>query len=491
MKKLLFLVLTLLSFGVLGASATFTADNTSALDTNPERGWYFLHETNTPYWCDGTLTSQKAGTSGYISGNPIQPVTLLLYKWKPNGADSNTGFSRTSTQVKADLDCVRAAGVKVIMSIVYCSTASACDEGVDINGAIADIVTLGQIAYLYRDVIHAVRMGTIAGWGEWFASFRGLDTAANKRAIVDAYIANMPPEMLLTIRESPTLQAWFPSPINATNKFTGAYQSRIGTYTDCFLAAGDDATYKGAIQQPAGTGVQWTGTQQTQRQYAAAHNNYTMFGAEICDNYGGNYRVNCDYGTSLGDGSGLPPSNGAAGILNEGPRYHLNYLHRGFGLTQINTWISQGCYATVNRLMGYRFQYSSLVHADTMTRGTTNSFVLGMMNVGWARLTSLRQVLVRLVKAAAPDIVCKFPQQLRTLDPIATVSTTMRVMCPIPSGATVGSYAVYLEIPDVTWPGLPAPSTAQQVQNANIDSGGQVWDAANRRFATGTSVTVN
>lgn len=469
MKKLLVYLLVFCislpaTFHTWAASATFTADTTTELP-NQERGWYARLSESGGEFCNSVLTNIRDGNWSYTS-----KVNLFLYEFNPTSLGS----------IAANLTCVRAAGVKVILTGMYC-TGNGCVEGRTIAQVESDIAAFGVIIAPFRDTIAAVRAGWIGSYGEWANSGSGLDTAANKIRVRNALLAAVPPEIPILIRQPATVQSWYGSQLNATTRFEGLAQSRIGHYNDCYMAGtSDSSTYPGATTV---VDLTYTTNAASQRAFASAQNNGTMFGGETCDN-------SADFtatGGRLGCGNGGTDNAGLiGGIMNEGPRYYQTFLHRDYSDTFTNTYISGGCFNTVMNRLGYRFQYDSIVHADTMTHGTTNTFTLTMHNYGWARIYSTRQVQVRLVKAAAADIVCRFTPQLRTLEPQATVSTGMQAKCPIPSGATVGSYAVYLEIPDVF-----STATNYKIQNANTNSGGQTWDSSNRRWATGTTVTVN
>ena len=175
--------------------------------------------------------------------------------------------------------------------------------------------------------------------------------------------------------------------------------------------------------------------------------------------------------------------------MNEGPRYHLTWMNNSYAMNFINAWKSGGCYTNIENMMGYRFQLDSVSHADTAARGSTLSVTLNMHNYGWSRIFQERRAKVTLVKSGAADITCMSANDLRDLPSQTTTPTALRVQCAIPAGATAGSYAMYLSMPDKT----PALSTvrAYAIRPANANSGSQSWDDTNGRFATGTAVTVN
>ena len=463
-RKLMAAVALLIPFYANSASATFAPDTTTQY-TNPERGWYF--SLTLTEFCSGFLETVRDG------GVSSQPVRIVQMDISP---------STSPASVATALACARGTGnagkVKVLVKLAYCNV-QFCNEGVTIAQAEAHLAGLKSTFYAYRDVLFAVKAGVIGAWGEWADSGAGLDTGANKIRVRNALLDMTPPEIPVLFRNPPILQVWYSTPLSSAERFTGSPKSRSGIYNDCFLTGnGDTSTYPGTRNNPV-VDVNYTGTEGSQRSFAAQHTDGTAFGGETCDNGDTPLRLNCAVGTT-------------EGITREGPYYHLTFLHRNYADVFYNQWITDGCYTNVTNLMGYRFQLDTLSHADTMTRNSTYTFTLTMRNNGWARLYSARQIQVRMVKAAASDIVCKFTPQLRTLPPVATSSTTLRARCTIPSGATVGSYAVHLEAPDIyTGTGQSGTLTAYKIQFANANSGGQTWDGTNRRFTTGTTVTVD
>ncbi len=449
----------------LAASASFTADTTTNF-VNPERGWYY--EISGAEWCNGTLESIRDG--GSSAGN--ENVRLFLYRWAPGSS---------LTTLSNDLACVRNAGVKVIMTPVYCNV-QFCNEGVTISQAETHMANAAATFKANRDVIYAFRMGIIGAWGEWADSGAGLDTAANKVRVRDAFFNNTPVDIPIVARKPWDIMAWYASPVSANLKFSGSAQSRVGFYNDCFMASADDGfSYPGATTV---VDLSVTSTSDQQRDYAIGITDYAPSGGETC-NQGGGERLNCgapDYTAAANDNTGR-----SGGIMNEGPRYHLAFLNRGYDTRFHDTWISQGCYSTVRNRMGYRFEFVTLTHSDTVSRGGTLTVLVTMRNVGWSRIFSQRRLQVQLVNGGT-TITCNSATQLRELPPQASSSTPIQVRCAIPGGTSTGSYTVHLKMPD-------AYSTTQgnlfTIRPANANSGGQTWDATNYRFTTGTTVTVN
>lgn len=450
----------------IGATATFAPDTTTELDTNNERGWYYIPKA--AEWCNGSLQTFRDG-----QGAIPQKARLFYYEWLPGSS---------SATVTSDLACVRAAGVKVMFAPVYCDV-QFCNEGVTISQLESQMAAIATTLLANRDVIAVFRMGLIGAFGEWADSGAGLDTVANKIRVRNSVLSSIPPEIPIVTRHPWDLVSWYPTPTSVRNAFTADPVSRFGVFNDCYESNPDDQfTYPTSVPVTV-VDLVVTQTPAQTRGYAASQTRYAPFGGETCDSAGAVNRINCVGGL---DNAGL-----VGGISMEGPRYHQTFLHRGYFVDFYNNWQTQAggnCYASVTNLLGYRFQYDNLTHPDTIAQGATASFILNMRNYGWGIINSLRQVQVRLVKSGANDIVCEFSTQLRTLPPQATSSSAIKANCPIAVNATVGSYDAYLEIPDV-FPRTEVVKT-YRIQPANANSGGQIWDATNRRFATGTHITI-
>lgn len=444
-------------------SATFQA--TTAELENPERGFYFRIGPNEA--CSSVTTAVRDG----VVLN--QKVRLVYYEVNP--------ATITPTHLNTDMACFRAAGLKVIFGQVYCSSFG-CDEGASIEQVEAQLAALKPTIAANRDVIAFMRFGAIGGWGEW-ATWHGDPTPESvKTRVVNAILDMTPEEIMITHRTPPYVQSLFPKVLDASMAFSGAPQARMGFVNDCFRASDNDIwTFPGATTDvtPA-----YTGTGATQRAYAAAMTEFTPFGAETCDSggtsSGGVMRLACSGGT---DNAGQ-----LGGIMNEGPRYHLTSLHRGYFEGFMNRWLSDGCYDDVKNLMGYRFQLDQVSHSSTAKKGETVRVAIDLRDVGWARIYSARKLVVTLKHRTTGERLTGTAGDARQLPSQATSSSTVSLNVNIPSTAAAGGYDVFVSMPD-RWP-MTKDIAAYAVRFANADTGTQSWDSSSAAFKTGTVVTV-
>ncbi len=444
-------------------SATF--ESTSAELENPERGFYFRIGPD-----EACSSVALAVRDGQVDN---QKVRLVYYEVNP--------ATITADHINADMACFRAAGLKVIFGQVYCSSFG-CDEGVTIDQAEAQLAALKAPIAANKDVIAFMRFGVIGGWGEW-ATWGGNDVPESvKTRVVRAILDMTPPEIMITMRTPAYVQTLYPNVLTQANAFNGTPQSRMGFVNDCFLAGDDDEwTYPGATTAvtPA-----YTGSPAAQRAYASAMTEFTPSGAETCDSAGtssgGVMRLSCTGGT---DNAGQ-----VGGIMNEGPRYHLTYLHRGYYDAFMNTWLGEGCYDRVNNLLGYRFQLDRVTHSSTANKSDTVPVAVDLRDVGWARIFSARKLVVTFKNRSTGASFSGTAGDARQLPSQATSSSTVTVNVNVPATASAGSYDVFVSMPDV-WP-KTKDLAAYAVRFANADVGTQAWDATLARFQTGTTVVV-
>lgn len=430
---------------------TFTPDTVTDFP-NPERGYYF--RVGPGAGCDPIVQKIR---DGQIPGYE-QPTRLLYYEVNP--------ASFSAATFTTDMACVRDAGMKIIFGEVYCSSLS-CDEGVTIEQVESQLAAMKPALAANEDVIAFVRIGVMGGWGEG-ASWHGGTVPDDVRIRVrDAILAMTPPELALLHRNPMYVHAWYPVATAAT-AFDGTPATRIGIVNDCFLSGSDD---------------HYTYPDPALRAKTAAHTEFTPFGAETCN--GGSSapnRLSCTAGT-LDDGT-------PGGILNEGKRYHLTYMHRGYYEGFMNTWLQEGCYDEVARSMGYRFELDRLSHPSTATRGGTVTVTVGLHNVGWARIFSARPLVVTFVHRSSGASFTGSGGDARQLPSQSTASSSFSLSVNVPATAPAGEYEVWLSMPDV-WP-RTSTDARFSVRFANVDvpSKAQAWDSAKARFKTGATMQV-
>jgi hypothetical protein len=180
-----------------------------------------------------------------------------------------------------------------------------------------------------------------------------------------------------------------------------------------------------------------------------------------------------------------------ADIRREGAEYALSYLNEEYSEAFIRRWRTEGCFAEVARLMGYRFVLQSLAHDEETTRGAPIDVSFTVQNVGWARLYNPRPVVL-LALTGAGAVAARLP--LDAVDPRtwvpATAAHEARARVTVPPSVAAGRYELCLAMPDAAASLAADVRYAVRVANADVAARGQRWDATLGCFRTGTSLTV-
>lgn len=467
------------------ASATFTRDNTSQ-NTNPGRGFHLVKGL-----LDGDFSAAASsyynGAYGTIGG-VIANFPLRLVR-----GDTNIGAFKSSpisggalSTLTTNFAAARNIGVKVIPRFAY-DFSGQTNPDASVTQIQAHLVQLSPILYANRDVIYAIEAGFIGQYGEWHDSgSSGNNNRANRNAVRDALLSAVPPEIKVLFRYPMDLLVWNGSANGLTpaTAFTGTLMDRCGNHNDCWMAdAKDVGTYENAGFQFGDWNNPSYGSPLNARTFISQQTEYQPYGGETCN--AGAMRLNCSGGT---DNAGL-----LGGISNEGPRYHASYLNLNYYTAFYTQWFNDGCFNTVRRSFGYNIVLDSLTHPDSIARGSVALFKVTLRNVGYGRVIDLSRLGIWLSNGAN-NIRAQSSAQLRQLPSQATSGTVFLVAVTIPTNAVVASYNVHIDFPDMydrsTGSFASSNPNAFKKQPMNANNGGQVWDATNYRFTTGTTISI-
>ena len=416
---------------------------------NPDRGFY-----SNPGASDFVAgVDPEALRAAQAAGRSLLLARVQLDAWRE--ADLPPSFLKALDERFAQ---VRAAGMKVTLLFNYDFSAAGRDASA--QRISSHLQQLKPVLKAHAAVIPFMRAGFIGAWGEWHSSTSGNSCSgragamacaaaeANRLIVRDALLANVPETTQIGIRYPADLMQWYPDP---------GQQRRLGMHNDCFLAGPSD-----------------TGTYQRdgQREYVQALSAHTAFGGETCE------------------GGRTPVRDTCADILEEGRRYHLAWLSADYAPSVIAGWKAQGCLAQVSAFMGYRLQLDGLVHAGEAAAGESVVFDVDLRNVGWARLTTARRLVVTLRHRDTGAMWSGAAGDLRELPPKAGASSRIRVTLTLPAGAQLGMHDVWLGAPDVFAATEADARFAVRFANADSADGLQLWSTSHGRFRTGSTVRV-
>lgn len=443
----------------VAAPVVFTQfSGTDAEIANPERGFYRWA------WTDLDQFSKSDGADAYKNGIRIVYAMVRLDGYKSSALPASL-LSRLRTAFAN----ARQSGVKVIPRFVYNYPASETEyrdvTDASLSRVLAHIAQLKPVLQENTDVIAYLQAGFIGAWGEWHTSSSGLASSTNRTAIRDALLDAMPKDQFVQFRYPPHLMAWFASAPGESSALNGSAASRSGVHNDCFLASATDV----------GTYSDNASTRTEQRNYTMALSKVSPFGGETCD---------------PADEDGAQPRTSCAAILGEGKQFSLTYLNSEYYTEAFHSrWKKDGCYAEVQRSMGYRLEFLSTEHAATAAAGAAWPIRMAVRNVGWARPYKPRQLSVFLKHRVSGNVL----KLVTSVDPRTwTASNTFAhdISVVIPSTAQPGDYDIYLALPDGAAQINGDPRFAVRPANADNAGSRQAWDAALGAFSTGTIVTV-
>jgi hypothetical protein len=440
------------------ASPTFKAVSFEASDAafpNPERGFH----------ANASLVRDIWGrTSNYAFVRERGLSVVRGYVRMDNFRDRD--FSAEFLQdLRTSLGQIRDAGIKTVIVFSY-----NFPETVDPSGALDAPVEqverhLQQLAPVFaefEDVLMGLHTGFVGAWGEWHSSSNGLDSPANKSRVMQAMLQALPASRWMQLRYPGDHLANFPTPLSETTAFDGSAQSRVGFANMCFVTNSHDAgTW---LDQSDSTG-------QAKREYMQAATRYMAVGGETCQ--------------STPDPQQQPAS--CDNSLAELARYHWSFMNSNFYEPTLNRWKTEGCYDTIARRLGYRFELQSAQVQEAVKPGGEFRLGFALRNAGFAGPTGTRGLQV-LLRRQGDGKLLRVDWADRA-DPrrwfAGSTAHEVTVAAGIPADAEPGVYDVLLNLPD------PIASLAARpeysIRLAAAQQGRDVWEAAtgfNQLFAT-------
>lgn len=422
---------------------------------NPERGFYKYSETRSGNYNPLSVNALKGYRNG-VSTGAYSTMSSLVFRYfvMEDFVDAPISEAYLSN-VRADFETAREAGVKLIPRFTYTTSAQSgdCSEGFICPpyGDAPKEVVLGHIAQLgpllteNADVILAVQMGFIGVWGEQYYTDYFGDASSNDEVrklldenwqdridVVNALLDVLPEELMVQVRypqikqraiygiDAPTTSA----ALTREEAYTGIDKARIGFHNDCLFASADDfGTYQdyGNSSTPAKRDIS------NLKSYFAEDSKYVIVGGETCsDSYS--------------------PQNNCApeGMADEDLRYlNYTYLNADYNNQVNNDWVEGGCMESIKQNLGYRIVLDSADLPDEAKVGQTLSVDLYLTNVGYAAPVKERPVYL-VLRNAAGETQYEFETDVRFWLSNVTLSGSF----DIPENMEPGTYDLLLFLPD-------------------------------------------
>lgn len=419
-----------------GQTVSYTAHDD--VIANPERGFYHHTEVHSGSYNNldlATLTSYRTN----------QSITQILRVFYLESFRKSPISSQYLNNIRKDMAVVRESGLKMIVRFAYSTGTTA-----PFNDATPEVVQMhiDQLKPVLRenaDVIAVMQAGFIGTWGEWyytdhFASEPGFPSAEdweNRRQVVFSLLDALPKDRMLQIRTPGYKMKIFNTedPIDESNAFEAAHQSRLGHHNDCFVASSSDF---GTYQNP-----------DVEKPYLEAETFFTPMGGETCNV--------------------APPYSDCDNSTSELERFHWSYLNIDYNKNVLNVWEDQGCFDEVELRLGYRYELLDGSYTSVAKPGGAFDFSLNLKNVGYSNPYNPRDLKILLRNSVTGEIYMVAPDENIKRWPLAT-EINLAFTAGLPEHIPTGNYELLMHMPDpyITLGNNPAYA----IQMANHD----VWE---------------
>jgi hypothetical protein len=441
---------------------------------NPERGFYVQKvgwdRTINPTWESLSLEDMQQVRTQGIS---LLRVYYVINEFRD--ADLSKTFLERFVQNLSD---ARAAGVKLIPLFAY-SYPKADDyaahperpenQDAPVNIVLRHLEQLRPILQQNADVIAFWDAGFIGTWGEWHDSTNGLlgmpdrQEALNdkSRTILNTLLEVLPADRMVALRYPRHKQdATGTAALTPQEAYSKTPKARLGAKDDCFLASNTNwGTYNPSDPKSI----------QQQKDFLHQDNQYLPQGGETCN-----------------AAADAQPYINCENALKELAYMRWSAINQGYEQNVLNGWKKQGCYATVERKLGYRFRLTTATVPTSAPRGSSLTINLNLANDGWARPYNPRtlEIVLRGTDGKLTRLEFKPPQDARLFLPAPSETKTLTVTVALPANLEPGQYAVFLNLPD------PAPSLSARPEYSLQLANKGVWEAQTGLNSLGATLEV-
>lgn len=435
MKHLLPIFILLASASLQGATVTYTADNSTNF-TNPERGFYYEVE----WKVTDSKTSNMSDQSNYFKKVKLKGGTMLLRLYYLNNFTDKDLPANALKAIENDMQLFRDNGCKMILRFAY--TASTSKPYKDATPAMwkRHLEQLKPILQANEDVIATVQAGFLGVWGEWYYSAQGIGSAISKdikKALIDELLDAVPASRTVQLR-TPLFKTEYignTTPLTAAEAFNGSAKARLAHHNDAFLSGEDNmGTYTNRTKD---------------MNYIATDCLYLPNGGESND-----------------EDNDFPTYTTADKAKAELAQLHYSYLNAEYCPTVINKWSSSD-YNEMARKLGYRFVLQSGTYPPSAAKGEKMTIQLSIKNDGYASPYNKRIAYI-VLKNGSQTYSLPLASDPRFWTPGAT--TNISEQLTVPSNVPVGTYDLYLSLPDYSVKLASNPEFAIRMANTNV------WD---------------
>ncbi len=436
---------------LLTTRITYTSNTT--IFSNPERGFYHHAETHSNSYSpliSPTLQNYRQNEN----------ITLILRIFYLDDFVNNDISQTYLDKVQTDFDTLRASGLKAIVRFAYTNQPHFAPSttwppippygDANLTQITRHLEQLTPILQADGDVIATVQTGFVGIWGEWYYTDHFVENPSDpstvtamawlsRTGVLTAVLNALPTNRMTQVRTPLIKQKIYSrtTPINTIEGHNGSDIARTGHHNDCFLSSGTDfGTYTLPVEND--------------KTYLEAETQYLPMGGETC---------------ALNS-----PRSDCATALVELSRFHWSYLNRDYHLGVLTSWQNGGCFAEIERRLGYRFTLLQGVFDNQVEIGNNFQFSLQLDNEGFAASINSRAVeliLRHTVTGVTHTLALTDDSRFWLPGPTYTISHTLLISSTVPTG----TYDLLLNLPDLDPRLHQNPNYAIRMANDNL------WEA--------------
>jgi len=435
---------------------------------NPDRGFYYPYTTSTsafkPLVLSDLVSRRENAYTPFQATYQVKSSIAFRHYVLDSYVNVDQLQSSFLSQVQADFDTARAAGVRLILRFSYtitpvagnCSAGFVCPPYGDAPKArvLGHISQLAALLADNSDVILGLQQGFIGTWGEnYYTDYFG-DASVNdqgyltdqnwndRNEVVEALLQALPANRMLQLRYPQAKQRYLLGPNAALSApgmpadiaFDQTDQARLGFHNDCFLASEDDlGTFADYGNDASAVS---SGNSLLLKNYAKNDGAFTLVGGETCsDDF--SPQNNCE--------------SDAGRAIEELESNHYSYLNSDYNNLVNNDWAEGMCMEEIKRRLGYRLVLTRAQVPNVVNAGQALALEIELMNTGFAAPVNPRQLwlVMRNQQTNAETRYLLDGQNTKPQQWLAGSSNQIKA-APLMQGLSAGSYSLWLQLVDST-----------------------------------------
>ena len=450
-----------------GRQTTVEYTEDSSVFPNPERGWFIFNELKPTHpggvnrWANDELLT-KYHAVGYRLAKHILRIPTT----------SQPIPKEFLNDLGSELDRIRSHGFKV-----FCRFNYNWDHGISKEDAPLDVVLghldqLQPIFHQNKDVLAWLEIGFLGYWGEMHTSTNGhiiprtVGLSDSGKRIVRRILQVLPKDRMAGVRYPNVIyrdpakygSLGFRNPLNAQSAYSGADQSRLGTWYANF-GAGEKL---------------WHKDEEYAKNWAPSTEFVPMWAH--CDHF---QTVSMDANEWREDARVFH----YVALSNPDDEPHT--------LDIAQCWRDAGVYDDFSKKLGHRYRLLQCTTDKKASPGKALELQLLVRNDGWARPVNpriLEIVLRNQQNGSEYAYEVTPPVDLRLWFPGPESTKNIHVAVPIPDRLPVGIYDTFLNLPD------PIDSirgnSDYSIRLANKRNGKSIWDSTTGYNDLGMTVQI-